>query len=168
MDISWIQEAKQLSNIQKSALPEHLEKIKIENIFIDKKNEIIEKTKSIFPLSNSNILNKDKLLKIINENNKKNFKLHDILLFHITVPPEELRDFVEYEIVESKFLSIFNLESLNQIVIHPSIFIFHPYTTLYFIYKENTIIAKSALKTNKSHVTKKVRIKVPRHTKRNH
>lgn len=176
LDTSWILDEERISNIHHNCLPEDLPYISLESVYVNKQNTVdsIVKEKLLLSDISHNILTKEHLMSIAQSHKKDNsmtqFVLKDTLLFHIPIEPEIISSFLEKTFDYKIFMKSYPI--LEDIHLLPSIFIFHPSNTLFFIYKEQekNIVKKlkSALKTDNSpgNVTKRVRIKVPRKTRR--
>lgn len=161
MDTDWIHHEQRLSIIDQKCLPEPLPYITLEFIYINKQSEVVNTATEKLSFSSSS-LSKELLISIIHAHKKrdrKNYVLKDTLLFHIPIQPEILPSFLEETFNTSIFTKTFPI--IDDIVLPPSIFIFHPISTLFFIYCEQL---KSALKSDHRHqqsITKRVRIKLP-------
>ena len=63
------------------------------------------------------------------------YKLNDVLLFNITLESDEIQSYISGENVENpKFIK--NISATSDIVIEPSMFIFHTTNVIYVILKE--------------------------------
>ena len=174
MDTDWIHHEQRLSVIHQKCFPEKIPYITLEFIYVNKNSEVVETTVEKLPInSNTNCLSKELLISIIHYHKKHspshNYILKDTLLFHIPIQPEVLPSFLDKTFNCSTFVKTFPI--IEDIVLTPSIFIFHPVNTLFFVYCEQDTFAekqlKSALKTEGgSRITKRVRIKLPRNTRR--
>ena len=113
------------------------------------------------------------------------FVCKELLLYHVPIEPEQIQPFSQSnddtlkQLYSSKFLKSFPVT--DSIEIEPSIFIFHQINQLYFVFHEIPSL-KSCLKTsdnnnqnqnqnqnqknNNKYGTKKVRLKIHRHTRR--
>jgi hypothetical protein len=84
-----------------------------------------------------------------NKKNLNNFKysVDSILLYNVSVEPENIQKYVNSDIVEP-FLKVYPI--VDEILIHPSIFIFHEINCIFFIFKQHEIKLppKSILKTS--------------------
>lgn len=178
-DTDWIMEEQKMTNALHNCSPEPLETISVEVLYIDMNKKV--NTVDTFNIKlepDKQLITKEQLLSLSQRYKKDNkntqYILKDILLYHISILPSRMNDFVNNELDNGSFFrSYYPLR--HDIHIHPSIFIFHPSSTLFFIYHEeekNPIKQlKSALKdsnstTSKRRITKRVRIKAPRHTRR--
>jgi hypothetical protein len=161
MDTDWIHHEQRLSIIDQKCLPEPLPYITLEFIYINKQSEVVDTATEKLSSSSSSSLSKELLISIIHAHKKrdhKNYVLKDTLLFHIPIQPEILPSFLEETFNTSIFTKTFPI--IDDIVLPPSIFIFHPINTLFFVYCEQL---KSALKSDhqSQSITKRVRIKLP-------
>ena len=182
LDTSWTEELERLNKIQEIYYREPMDYIHCHFIYVNSRSEIekVEYEKEI--LSEDGIIKSERLLKLI-QNKKKytntnsKYKIKDVLLYNITLEPENIQDYSQnetYREVPNKFMKPLSL--INDIIIEPSIFIFHEVNGLYFFLQEVALEMnkkvilpvkqlKSILKTQKNidptekkPSTKKVRI----------
>ena len=106
------------------------------------------------------ILN-SRLLQLIQENRHLNngmkYKIFSILKYNIDLEPESIEKFAYGE--DNVLDCLKEISMFNDVVIEPSIFVFHPLNSLYFFLKEDIHVLqpmKSILKTGASRSTKKV------------
>ena len=172
MDTDWINQEQQLSNINQLCFPVKLTYITLEFIYVNRNSEVAKTVSKKLALTSSSSLSKELLFSIIHTHKDLHYILKDTLMFHIPIEPEVLPAFLEDTFNCSTFLKPFN-SVVEDIDISPSIFIFHPVNTLFFIYHEQPERKlKSALKnndhsSNNARITKRVVIKLPsRGTKR--
>ena len=183
-DLSWIQEQERLENINQNYYREPMDKIECVFIFIDA-NQCIEKVikekLSVEPLSKPNqenttnilnrVLKKDAIAACLEPKLESKYVLDDILLYNVTIEPNQIQMFSNSS-DDSSIKSSPYLNSCNKgdIIITPSIFIFHNVNAVYFILKvkeiERTLelfVPKSIMKSSvsKGKNTKKVRILEP-------
>ena len=151
----------------------------------DDKTRIITKKDSD---DKTRIITKDTLLKIIQQNQTKTHKskyyLQDILWYNVELKPENIQKSIYSENSVDLFKQFFKIAQLIQIddiILQPSIFIFHSLQCLYFVFKEkemeiSTHSIKSILKPTQTkppiqimdddvprpiaHNTKKVRLDI--------
>jgi hypothetical protein len=162
--MDWIENTQRLVSIQQNCLREALPFISIVYLYIDKQKSLHSSIKDTihFASDEHRVLSKEKLLQLVQSHKKddvmNHYILKDTFLFHIPIEPEDLSRFDEKHF-DSYWKSFHILEDIE---LHPSIFIFHPYNTLYFVYYEEEKNAvkhpKSALKQHSSgRITKRVR-----------
>jgi len=153
LDTSWMNDVKKELSIDTNYNKEPCVQINTYFIFVDVDNNIhkvsSEKENLVIGEGNTNIITKERLLQIIEnkkrENPKTKYRVANILLYCNEIEPGEIRNYAKNENMEEisnktlKVLSIF-----NDVVVHPSIFIFHSINAVYFIFKQlkNKIRAK--------------------------
>ncbi len=172
LDISWIQKNSKLHEIQHNFCKEIMNDIWVHCIYINCANEIekieSEKQKCDIDEHGSTILSKERMLKFVQTKKQiyenKKYKLAEILSYQVDLEPEYIQGFSQTP-PSSKSPFFKTLSIFNDIVIAPSIFIFHPLNAIYVCLHEiESVIAPiitPILKlgsTNKSKHTKKVRI----------
>lgn len=113
---------------------------------------------------------------------KSHFVLKSIVLFHLDFDSEQVLAFSQCDDLESLKTQTANCihtyHTIENIIIPPSLCVFHPWNTLYFFFHEEPSVEskmelKSILKLDKSKpyserhkFTKRVRIQVPRSTRK--
>lgn len=184
-DVSWIEESERMCSIETSLSREKLSSIPMMFIYINQHLVIdsVEKEILLLPdISGStdliHIIPKEKLIKLVKSKQKNTssskYILKETLLYHIPLEPEQISSFIVAQEKEtSPFLRVFPI--IEDIILLPSLFIFHSINGLYFFYYEMENISKknpkSILKSDssieKKHVTimtKKVKINIPHET----
>ena len=161
--MDWIEESLKLLSIEHNCLPEPLSSINIHYLYINKEDEL-ETTKKMeykIPTGKKCITNEE-VLRLVEENKKKTkttqYVLKETHLFHITVDANNIGAFDEKSYDEHWR----SFPILDRIPIEDSVFVFHPYTTLYFMYFEEDKLAvknmKNVVQSSKKHnITKRVR-----------
>jgi hypothetical protein len=170
MDTDWIQQEQKLHNIHQKCLPEPLYYLSIVHLYINKQSHLVDTVKHEIQIKKS--ISKEEIITLVHKHKRETqvsqFILKDTLLFHIPVEPEDLSKFLQKSFDCNVFLKSFPI--IENIDLPNSIFIFHQANTLFFVYyeedKPSVKKLKSALKTDKTRATKRVRIKVPRHTRK--
>ena len=163
LDESWIRDQERLQNIQKNYCREPMPNIDLFSIYINQ-NLYIDRIiceKQVLESHTNNvdsILKKELLLKLIQSKKlftpNSKYKLMDILTYHVDLEPEHIQSYSKTENIAEKSSGFFKvLPILDDLVITPSIFIFHGVNAIYFLFQEvkteklrNTI--KSILKPN--------------------
>lgn len=185
MDESWIEEESRVLSINKNLKREEINYIKIHFCFLDAQDELIKITTSKYTFRNEN--NRDDYIRVITENeilsiieSKKNDDLRnyvfmDMLLYVIDIEGSHINAFNDSPIEpgDNQFLKQYNV--VSDVLLPPSIFIFHSINGLYILLKERLItksILKSSIKNNKTRKSVKfsdnVEVLVQRHkTRRN-
>ena len=161
--MDWIEESLKLLSIEQNCLPEPLTSINIQFLYINKENELEATKKMEYKIGDSKkCITKEEVLALVEKNKKKTNTTHYILkethLFHITVDANNIGAFDEKS--HEEYWRSFPI--LDTIPIEDSVFVFHPFSTLYFMYFEEDKLAiksmKNAVQPSKHHnVTKRVR-----------
>lgn len=171
LDISWIQKNSKLHEIQHNFCKENMQNIWVHCIYINCANEIekiaSEKHECDIDEHGSTILSKERMLKFIQTKKQycenKKYKLSDILSYQVDLEAEHMQSYSQIT-PSSKSPFFKTISVFNDIVISPSIFIFHSLNAIYVCLQEiETVkpILKPILKiggANKIKHTKKVRI----------
>ena len=164
--MDWITDAQRLYSTSQTSLREALPYISLVFMYIDKNKQMTSFHKDTFRLDSSLhqqqivVLSKDVLAGIIESNKKDAYSLKNSFLFHIPIEPEVV-SFYHEDSYKSSWTPVYPL--LADITLPPSIFIFHPFNTLYFIYNEEETVVGKTIKssmrksTGAGKTTKKVR-----------
>lgn len=169
LDISWVQETTRMCSLEQNLLREKSPSIKARYVYINLNNEIIDVIDENIVLHDSDIITKERCLQLVQSRTKKDkikYILKDIGLFHVSLKPEQIP---LYNSGKTRELELKTFPILDDIVIPPSIFIFHHLNSLYFFFYESPnskMGVKSILKPNSTNgngikKTKKVRISLP-------
>jgi len=157
LDISWIDKHERMNNIHKNYQREPMDSIKMCYIYVNLDSEIekvIYENEILGQIDSSNncTLSKERVLQIVQ--NKKilnaslKYSIDTILLYNVCIEPENIQKYVNSEnVVSEPFLKVYPI--IDEILIYPSIFIFHEINCIYFIFKQIDVkpILKSILKT---------------------
>jgi hypothetical protein len=150
LDISWILEQERLEQINHNCWREDLKEIEIATIYINQNKEIEKIEREKMDVSGVKIITKERLIQITQSKKKytpiSKFILKETLWFHIDLEPENIQSFSEKQ---NTFLHIYPI--LEDIVLKPSIFIFHKLNTIFFFFYEIPIVKpmlNSIIKTN--------------------
>lgn len=177
LDISWIDKHNKLHTIDKNYCREPMDMITVHSIFISSQN-VIEKISSDKMDICNNRIPKEKVLKII-QNNKSmhrggvaKYKLLDIIVYNVDLESQYIQEFVQNDGMDTdRFFKICPI--VDDIVIMPSIFIFHSLNAIYFMFQEIEVVLNPLIKPilkiggdAKKH-TKKVRICEPNERTKN-
>lgn len=183
LDETWIHELQRIQDIKHNYCKENMKSIYIHSIFINNEKHIDKIVKSEVTLSqynhseNTKYIPKEIILNFIknnkhgdnrNTNNTTQYKLLDIASFFVTLEPEDIQSYSKSTDASSTYNFFKFHPSIVDIIVPPSIFIFHSVNSIFLIYQEivqntNNHTVKSILKTtsnknNKHAETKKVRI----------
>ena len=164
LDTSWIEKEEKRFSLDLNYKKTSMDSISCIFIYIDRNHsiqKIIKKNESLNP---ENCIFNSRLLQLIQENRHLNngmkYKIFSILKYVVDLEPEFIKEFIhQKDIILDNCLK--EISMFNDILIEPSIFIFHPLNSLYFFLKEDIMVIqpiKSILKTGPSRTTKKVTI----------
>ena len=173
LDTSWIAEEEKLMQIHHNCMPESLPSISLEFLYINASSSLekIERAKYV-SLGKDSSISKEQLISIIQSHKKETsltqYVFKELSLFHIPIQPELIPSFIQPSFSCKSFFHTYS--SIENIVLPPSIFIFHSSCTLVFLFCEQEKLAvkqlKSALKPESSfgpgkkrRLTKRVRIR---------
>jgi hypothetical protein len=167
LDISWVENHERLVNINQNYEREHMNSIKICFVYINSYSEIetvICDKESLVHNGKYSVIPKERILQIVqnkkflDENSK--FSLDTILVYNVSIEPENIQKYINSEIVEP-FIKMYPI--VDEIVLNPSIFIFHELNCIYFFFRQIVVKPKSILKNSNldagvAKKTKRVRI----------
>jgi hypothetical protein len=171
LDMSWINDYSRMHTIQQIMNKEELDSIVLQTIYMNKNLEITKIDKENIKLNNNNnnkrYISKEQLLQIVQTKKiveKNKYKLLEMLLFLLHLDPIDIQKYVNGECSEITHLK--TIPIINDVIIPPSLFIFHSLHTFYLFFTEidvDTPTIKSILKPSqpantKIKQTKKVRI----------
>lgn len=182
--MSWIDEEERLLEIQDHCDREEMESIKCYFIYVNSNGYIQSITTDNIELTynrekNISLIPKNKLLNII-QKQKIDFKnskyiYKDACSFIVNLDPEDIKEFstsLNLTSYNNKFTK--KIPLMDDVIIDPSIFIFHDINSLYFFFEEiekDPITPKpilkihSHVKDNKKPTSKKVTIKINKRNK---
>ena len=135
--MSWITREANLLKIDRNYCREPMDKINCFFIFVNK-NNYIEKISNEQVEVIDSVISKERALKIIQDkryskvNSKYIFK--DARIFIFDLEPEQIQSYSQAEPTPLEFLK--SLSPFDDIVVAPSIFIFHDINAIYFTYHE--------------------------------
>ena len=163
LDISWIKEQEKLQQINENYFKEPMENIELFFIYINS-NDYIEKINCqsyVFNEKNNhdkknenNVISNDEIIHWIEKNKymcNHKYKIQEILLFNVSLNPENIQSYSKNEnLLESSSKFLQRISIVNDIIIPPSIFIFHKVNALFFIFKNlnEVTVPKSILKSS--------------------
>ena len=172
LDTSWMAEEEKLMQIHHNCMPEPLPSISLEFLYINASSNLDKIEREYVSLGKDASISKEQLISIIQnhkmETSMTQYVFKELSLFHIPIQPELIPSFIQPSFSCDSFFHTFS--SIENIVLPPSIFIFHSSCTLVFLFCEQEKLAvkqlKSALKSESSfgpgkqrRLTKRVRIR---------
>ena len=160
LDDSWLKNYSIKEEIFNKFYKDTVKHIKLYFFYIDSKREIIKVLKQKKDLSN-NVLYKDEISKIVNENRSilnKKFILSQIVKYNFNIENNNINKFINNNI-NNEFLTKIN--EINDIYWDNTIPFFSSLNSLYFLFyeKNNKNTKKIFLKRKKKSKTKKHKIK---------
>lgn len=169
LDMSWINDYSRMHTIQQIMNKEELDSIVLQTIYMNKNLEITKVDKENIKLNNNSkrYISKEQLLQIVQTKKiveKNKYKLLEMLLLSLHLDPIDIQKYVNGEC--SEITQLKTIPIINDVIIPPSLFIFHSLHTFYLFFTEIDIdipSIKSILKPSqpdnaKMKQTKKVRI----------
>ena len=158
-DMSWIQKHERILDIQNNYKREMMNDIPIYFIYINSQSTI-DKIICEKELVTNGLVTKNRILQIVQQrkcisnNFTVKYNLDSILHYNVNIEPEHIQKYVHsenYTEMSKDFLKVFHV--IDDIVIQPSIFIFHPINSIYFLFREESSkdtkrATKSILKIN--------------------
>jgi hypothetical protein len=151
IDMSWIKEYSRIHSLQQIMNREELDSIVIQTIYMNTNMEITKINKEPLKLNTKNhnrpFISKELLLQIIQTKKvieKTKYKLFDMLLFTVDLDPKDIQKYVNGEC--SEIAQLKSIPVVDDIVIPPSIFIFHSLHAVFIFFTE--IAEKSGKKSD--------------------
>tara|TARA_B100001057_G_scaffold480075_1_gene552492 strand:- start:1190 stop:1738 length:549 start_codon:yes stop_codon:yes gene_type:complete len=139
VDIAWINNFEKEDLIYRDFYKEKVQDIKVLLFYIDKNNSITSGKKLLMPLKNG-ILEKQTLIKILNENmnyNSKKYRPISLLKWNINLEPDSLIDYLKDTTgdLENDFITI--EDEINDIKFDDTINILQDLNTFYILFHES-------------------------------
>jgi hypothetical protein len=141
IDMSWIKEYSRIHSLQQIMNREELDSIVIQTIYMNTNMEITKIDKEQLKLNTNNhnkpYISKEQLLRIVQTKKvieKTKYKLFDMLLFTVDLDPKDIQKYVNGEC--SEIVQLKSIPIIDDIVIPPSIFIFHSLHTFFLFFTE--------------------------------
>jgi len=177
LDTSWLKEEELLENISNQHEKEALTSIRLHTIFIRETSNVptIENvTTEIITLEPSHkkgqtILPKEQLLKIIQTKRTDQYKLMDILVYHIAMDHDNIHTVANLENPQNNtFMK--TLPIIDDIIFDDTLFIFHKLTAIYLFLRSHpdeekplkSILKTANLSSSVNKTKKKVQLVIPK------
>jgi len=163
-DEKWLQEQWKLLSIKNNYKREPLEYINLHFCYVDAENSIVNLKTEKHTFSETQMISETELFAIIEEKKHDaniNYVFSELSLFLVDLEPENIQT-----IEPSKAQFFKTMPFISDIAIPPSIFIFHPLNSVFFLFKRR----KSNLKQSGTKSNKKVSFSLlpsKKHTRRN-
>ena len=146
LDTSWIDDLDKLNNIHHSYFREPMKNIDFFILLVDSNDSILKIKKENHRFStidknctftNSFLIQFIERIKNTYSKGKIRYKLQDVLLYNIDIEPEHIQPYVSNEnLLELGGKKLQSLSIIQDVVVTPSIFIFHKINSLFFIFKQ--------------------------------
>ena len=165
IDDSWIEEESRVLSIHSDLKREEIKYIKIHFVFLDNNNEINKITSSKYTFSNEQ--NRDNYDRVISEkeiismidskknDDLRNYVFSDMLLFIVDIEASHINAFNQSSDEPDENLFFKHYQIVSDVVLPPSIFIFHSINGLYILMKEKLVIKSIMKKTHGNNKTRK-------------
>lgn len=171
LDTTWISKFEEDEKDYNNYYSEDLSFIRVNYIYINKSNEIINISEEKCIFKTPGVLSKSELIGIIKRNTIHNtikYSLLSILKFNINFEPVNLKTFIRSQDVHIGNQYLQSLTNIDTIIFEKAITLFHDINNLYIIFIDKSDVAQSNLLRNHN-FTKKIYINSSRKlTKRNH
>ena len=169
LDISWIEEYEDIERRYEMFYKEPFKEINTVMIYINRQSEIVKISQKDISLRTENLISKNEIMEIVRDHStvgETKYKILSLLTYNIDITHANLRKFLESDLGEDKFLH--SLTLLDDIMLSPSIHLFHDINSLFIVYYEQPHPASKHNSTKKIFLRSKNTHKRNRKTKRNH
>lgn len=150
-DLSWIEEESKINEIQNfDIFPENMRQIYVHCVYINEHLEIEDKITHCIDLDqikdgSGTILSKERLLYLIQTNKlytpTTQYKFTNGLIYHIDVLPSHLQQYIK-DVSNNYDKSLKEFYMVDDIIIRPSLSIFHSINAIYLFFKEGHLKSK--------------------------
>ena len=150
----WIHNFEKTDKLYQDFYKDDLYYINLKYLYINSNNEIEKINHETFLLSVSNKITREEVLRILKRSKSMNnvhYSLLSILRYNIFIDAIDVRDFLLYPIVDSKYLSV--IKNIDTITFEKTISMFQDLNELIFLFYEKTNLTKD---NNTNSSTKKI------------
>ena len=133
-DDDWINKYEDEEEKYKIFYPEEVKYLKVNCLYINKKNELEKITEKEIHLNKGNKIEKEELVKLIRENEKMDktkYKLISILLYNFNLENNELKNFLRGN---QEFKLLTNLRNIDDYSFEPSLSYFHKINNIFIVF----------------------------------
>ncbi len=133
-DDDWINKYEDEEEKYKVFYPEEVKYLKVNCLYINKKNELEKITEKEIHLNKGNKIEKEELVKLIRENEKMDktkYKLISILLYNFNLENNELKNFLRGN---QEFKLLNNLRNIDDYSFEPSLSYFHKINNIFIVF----------------------------------
>ena len=149
----WIHNFEKTDKLYQDFYKDDLYYINLKYLYINSNNEIEKINHETFLLSVSNKITREEVLRILKRSKSMNnvhYSLLSILRYNIFIDAIDVRDFLLYPIVDSKYLSV--IKNIDTITFEKTISMFQDLNELIFLFYEKTNLTKDNNKTIKKDI----------------
>ncbi len=136
-DESWIDDFEEEDKQYEMFFPEENTNIKINLLYVNKRNELEKISEKSIQLSTPNKIKKEELIKLIKDNEKLDkikYKLISILVYNLTLKHEELKNFLRND---ENYNFMTNLKNIDDYGLGSSINCLQNINTLFILFNED-------------------------------
>ena len=151
-DDDWINKYENEEKKYEIFYPEEVKYLKVNCLYINKKNELEKITEKEINLNKGNKIEKEELVKLIRENDKidkTKYKLISILIYNFNLENNELKNFLKDN---QEFNLLTNLKNIDDYTFESSLSYFHNLNNIYIVF--------NVLEKNNIPNTKRVRFNI--------
>ena len=133
-DDDWINKYENEEKKYEIFYPEEVKYLKVNCLYINKKNELEKITEKEINLNKGNKIEKEELVKLIRENDKMDktkYKLISILIYNFNLENEELKNFLKDN---QEFNLLTNLKNIDDYTFESSLSYFHKLNNIYIVF----------------------------------
>jgi hypothetical protein len=139
LDMSWWLEQERMVSMNQIILREKMTSIPMVFVYINQHDVIDSVRKEVFDISTIDMLTKEQLYHISQNKTKQTphskYIYKEMMWFHIDIEPENIPFFLKQTSLDYKpFYQLYSV--FENIILNPSIFIFHRMNTLFFFFYE--------------------------------
>ena len=137
IDTSWIDNFEKEEKYYIMFYPEKIKEIRVNMLYINKKNELEKISEKMLQLNVENRIKKEELIKLIKENEKIDrikYKLTNILVYNLTINNDELKNFLKKS---NNYDFMTNLKNLEDFELNSTINCLQKVNNMYIILVED-------------------------------
>lgn len=139
--MSWLEEQERILSISEVPYREPMHSLKCYFFYINMNNYIHHVDMEELDIGSEGVLGSDKLLNIIQSKKiytaNTKYLFQDLFLFHIDLEPDEIQGFIGCDMENFGGRFFRKVSMVDDIIIPPSIGVFHSVNSLYFFFHES-------------------------------
>jgi hypothetical protein len=155
--MSWILEEEKLLRTEQNHPREHMDTISVYSLYLNGESSIEKVVTDTITLDWNaekacKYIPKERVLQLIQEKKKQQHSIHyiykDAFTYLVNLEPEHIQSYVQSSTMDNSFIE--KIPVVGEILVPPSIFIFHSMNAVYFIFQEiRSILRKGGSITRK-------------------